>query len=65
MPTCGPCAGGFLGILPEGEVALSTSNRNFRGRMGEPTSQIYLAGAAVAAASAVTGVLTHPEEVKT
>ena len=63
MPTCGPCAGGFLGILPDGEVALSTSNRNFQGRMGEPTSKIYISGAAVAAASAVTGVITHPGEV--
>jgi 3-isopropylmalate/(R)-2-methylmalate dehydratase large subunit len=64
MPTCGPCAGGFLGVLPDGEVAVSTSNRNFKGRMGEPTSKIYLSGAAVAAASAVTGVISHPEEVK-
>jgi 3-isopropylmalate/(R)-2-methylmalate dehydratase large subunit len=64
MPTCGPCAGGFLGVLPDGEVALSTSNRNFKGRMGEPTSKIFLSGAAVAAASSVTGVISHPEEVK-
>jgi len=63
MPTCGPCAGGFLGVLPDGEVTIATSNRNYKGRMGEPTSKIYLAGAAVAAASAVTGVITHPEEV--
>ena len=63
MPTCGPCAGGFLGVLPAGEVVLSTSNRNFRGRMGEVTSKIYLAGAAVAGATAVTGVISHPEEV--
>jgi 3-isopropylmalate/(R)-2-methylmalate dehydratase large subunit len=64
MPTCGPCAGGFLGVLPDGEVTVSTSNRNFKGRMGEPTSKIYLSGAAVAAASAITGVISHPEEVK-
>jgi len=63
MPTCGPCAGGFLGILPAGEVAVSTSNRNFRGRMGDPTSKIYLTGAAVAGATAVRGVITHPQEV--
>lgn len=63
MPTCGPCAGGFLGVLPDGEVALSTSNRNFRGRMGEPTSKIYISGAAVAAATAIRGVISHPEEV--
>jgi 3-isopropylmalate/(R)-2-methylmalate dehydratase large subunit len=64
MPTCGPCAGGFLGVLPDGEVALSTSNRNFKGRMGEPSSKIFLSGAAVAAASSITGVISHPEEVK-
>jgi 3-isopropylmalate/(R)-2-methylmalate dehydratase large subunit len=64
MPTCGPCAGGFLGVLPDGEVTVSTSNRNFKGRMGEPTSKVYLSGAAVAAASAITGIISHPEEVK-
>lgn len=64
MPTCGPCAGGFLGVLPSGDVAVSTTNRNYRGRMGDPTSKIYLAGVAVAGASAVTGVITHPEEVR-
>ena len=63
MPTCGPCAGGFLGVLPAGEVAVSTTNRNFRGRMGDPTSKVYLSGVAVAGASAVTGVISHPEEV--
>ncbi len=63
MPTCGPCAGGFLGILPAGEVAISTTNRNFRGRMGDPTSKIYLSGAAVAGASAIAGIISHPEEV--
>jgi len=64
MPTCGPCAGGFLGVLAEGEVALSTSNRNFRGRMGEPSSRVFLSGAAVAAASSITGMISHPGEVK-
>ncbi|MGA1866124.1 MAG: aconitase/3-isopropylmalate dehydratase large subunit family protein [Thermoplasmatota archaeon] len=64
MPTCGPCAGGFLGVLPAGEVTVATSNRNYFGRMGEPTSKIYLSGVAVAAASAITGVISHPEEVK-
>jgi 3-isopropylmalate/(R)-2-methylmalate dehydratase large subunit len=63
MPTCGPCAGGFLGVLPAGEVALSTTNRNFRGRMGDQTSKVYLSGVAVAGASAVTGVISHPSEV--
>lgn len=63
MPTCGPCAGGFLGILPEGEVALTTTNRNFQGRMGEPSSKIYISGAAVAGATAIKGMITHPEEV--
>jgi len=63
MPTCGPCAGGFLGVLPAGEVAVSTTNRNFRGRMGEPSSRVYLSGVAVAAASAIKGVIAHPEEV--
>lgn len=63
MPTCGPCAGGFLGILPEGEVALATTNRNFQGRMGEHTSQVYLSGAAVAGATAIRGMVSHPEEV--
>ncbi|MDG6224480.1 MAG: aconitase/3-isopropylmalate dehydratase large subunit family protein [Candidatus Thermoplasmatota archaeon] len=63
MPTCGPCAGGFLGVLPAGEVAISTTNRNFKGRMGDPTSKIYLSGVAVAAASALKGVIAHPSEV--
>ncbi len=63
MPTCGPCAGGFLGILPDGEKALATTNRNFKGRMGEPSSKVYISGSAVAAASAVRGMIVHPEEV--
>ena len=62
-PTCGPCLGGYMGILAKGERALSTTNRNFVGRMGHPESEIYLSNPAVAAASAVTGKITHPEEV--
>jgi len=62
-PTCGPCLGGHMGILSEGETALATTNRNFIGRMGSPKSFVYLAGPAVAAASAVTGRITHPEEI--
>jgi 3-isopropylmalate/(R)-2-methylmalate dehydratase large subunit len=62
-PTCGPCLGGHMGILAKGEVALSTTNRNFVGRMGHPESFVYLSGPAVAAASAVTGHISHPEEV--
>jgi len=62
-PTCGPCLGGHMGILAEGERALATTNRNFVGRMGHPKSEVYLSGPAVAAASAITGRITHPEEV--
>ncbi len=62
-PTCGPCLGGHMGILARGEKALATTNRNFVGRMGHPESEVYLAGPAVAAASAVTGCISHPREV--
>lgn len=62
-PTCGPCLGGHMGILARGERALSTTNRNFVGRMGHPESEVYLAGPAVAAASAVAGCIIHPKEV--
>lgn len=62
-PTCGPCLGGYMGILAKGERAVATTNRNFVGRMGHPESEVYLASPAVAAASAVTGRLSSPEEV--
>lgn len=62
-PTCGPCVGGHMGVLAKGERAVSTTNRNFVGRMGHPESEIYLTNPAVAAASAVKGRIAHPEEV--
>jgi 3-isopropylmalate/(R)-2-methylmalate dehydratase large subunit len=62
-PTCGPCMGGSLGVLAEGETALSTTNRNFVGRMGHPKSSVYLCSPAVAAAGAIMGRIVHPEEV--
>jgi len=63
-PTCGPCLGGYMGVLAEGERAISTTNRNFVGRMGHPKSEVYLANPAVAAASAIMGKIVGPEEVK-
>ena len=62
-PTCGPCLGGYMGVLAEGERSLATTNRNFRGRMGHAKSEVYLSNPAVAAASAVRGRICHPEEV--
>ncbi|AGB17769.1 3-isopropylmalate dehydratase large subunit [Thermoanaerobacterium thermosaccharolyticum] len=62
-PTCGPCLGGHMGILAKGERAISTTNRNFVGRMGHTESEVYLASPAVAAASAIKGCIASPEEV--
>ncbi|MDR3766333.1 MAG: 3-isopropylmalate dehydratase large subunit [Butyricicoccus sp.] len=62
-PTCGPCLGGYMGILAQGERAISTTNRNFVGRMGHITSEIYLSSPAVAAASAVKGYICSPEDL--
>jgi 3-isopropylmalate/(R)-2-methylmalate dehydratase large subunit len=63
-PTCGPCLGGYMGILAAGERAISTTNRNFVGRMGSPKSEVYLANPAVAAASAIAGRIVSPEGLK-
>jgi 3-isopropylmalate/(R)-2-methylmalate dehydratase large subunit len=62
-PTCGPCFGGHFGILAEGERTISTTNRNFVGRMGHPQSEVCLSNPAVAAASAVKGRICSPEEL--
>ncbi len=62
-PTCGPCLGGYMGILAAGERAISTTNRNFVGRMGHVESEVYLASPAVAAASAVTGFISQPSDI--
>ena len=60
-PTCGPCLGGYMGILAKEERAVSTTNRNFVGRMGHVESEVYLASPAVAAASAIRGKIANPE----
>ena len=62
-PTCGPCLGGHMGVLAKGERAVSTTNRNFVGRMGDPGSEVYLAGPYVAAASAVAGYIATPDQI--
>ena len=64
-PTCGPCLGGHMGILAQGERAITTTNRNFVGRMGHPESEVYLANPAIAAASAVLGRIGSPQEIDT
>ena len=63
-PTCGPCLGGYMGIMTAGERCVSTTNRNFRGRMGHVDSEVYLAGPQTAAASAILGRIAEPKEVK-
>ena len=62
-PTCGPCLGGYMGILAAGERCVSSTNRNFVGRMGDPTSEVYLTSPAVAAASAVAGHIALPSDL--
>ena len=62
-PTCGPCLGGHMGILADGERAVATTNRNFVGRMGHTGSEVYLASPAVAAASAVAGKIAEPKDI--
>jgi 3-isopropylmalate/(R)-2-methylmalate dehydratase large subunit len=61
-PTCGPCLGGHMGVLAEGEKSIATTNRNFVGRMGHPKSEVYLSNVAVAAASAVAGHIVSPDK---
>ena len=62
-PCCGPCLGGHMGILAEGERAIATTNRNFVGRMGHPQSEVYLSNPAVAAASAILGRIGGPDDL--
>ena len=63
-PTCGPCLGGYMGILAPGERCVATTNRNFVGRMGHVKSEVYLASPAVAAASAIAGKIASPDKIK-
>jgi methanogen homoaconitase large subunit len=62
-PGCGPCLGGHMGVLSTGEVSISSTNRNFKGRMGDPNSEVYLANAGVVAASAIKGFIENPENI--
>ena len=63
-PGCGPCLGGHMGVLSEGESCISTTNRNFKGRMGDANSSVYLSNSKVVAASAITGTITHPKDLQ-